>query len=370
MSSYVNTQSTVKLQTIVNMAMAIGDIHPILNVAGVSAELPLMIANDVMCEIVSQAFPWKWNEMPYPQFYTSAYQQDYAGIYLTPIMDLNGSHAVGSSVTKLSWLERGIVVDINNDSQPKPFRPVECGRQLGQETGAASSFEFFRCPEFIVNYFPNNMLYYGTWGDTDTGNKTFGNNPVPGSEYIDPLVTGLSMPFNPITQIQDANGNLLVLTQYGICGGTAPILSANSAPGTTVDDGTCEWTVVDPLGQGIRIAPPAASTGVVWQFNLIGQALPIRFTSLSQTLAPLPDQYEKEFRQGFIAQCYRYSLEAKTRAKFMPEWQLWREAIQACRIKSDRELEENVFTPARSIMGGRSQRPQWRGPGSPFFPGQ
>ena len=48
MASYVNTASTVKLQKIVNIAKAHGDIFPILNVAGTSVELPLAIANDVM----------------------------------------------------------------------------------------------------------------------------------------------------------------------------------------------------------------------------------------------------------------------------------------------------------------------------------
>ena len=205
-----------------------------------------------------------------------------------------------------------------------------------------------------------------------------------------------SQPANPINQIQDANGNLLVLTTYGTEGTSAPLLPANSSPGLTVsgagpsftftgvtavdagvsgtysgtiaggasnawaglkvivtgfdnvvNNGTflclaststelilantaaavdihagsatstasTVWTVVDPYGQGFRVVPVPTQTGLVWQFYLTGQKRPIRFTSLNQTLAPLPDEYEPNFRQMFVAQCYRYSPEAKTRAK-------------------------------------------------------
>lgn len=355
---YVNTQSTVKLQQVVNLAKAKGDIEPVLNVSGTSASLPLAIATDVMTAIVSRPFPWKWNDVFCPQFVTNSFQQDYAGIFPN-----------GTSMTNLDWLERGIVVDINNTAQPKPFRLVEVGRQLPQGTGTFWN-SATNDPLFIVNYFPNISLYYGVWGDTNVGNITFGNNPGPGAIYTNPLglVNGQaqSMPSNPITQIQDANGNLLVVTTYGICGNTAPLLPALSVPGTTVTDGTTTWTVVDPYGQGFRISPIPSETGVVWQFNLWGQARPIRFTSLQQTLFPLPDYLEPNFRMMFIAQAYRYSPEKSIRAKFQDEWNLALKALDDCRAREDRELEENMFTPDRSIMSTERSRNSWVGPAWPY----
>jgi len=363
MASYVNTSSTVKLQKIVNIAKAFGDIEPVLNVAGTSVELPLMIATDVMNAILSEPFPYKFNDLAVPQFVTNSFQQDYVILYPN-----------GSSLTTLSWLERGIAVDINNDAQPKPYRLVECGRQLPQATGTFNN-SATNNPLFLVNWFPNSSLYYGTWGAGNVGTSSLGNNPVAGSVYINPigLVNGQaqSQPDNPITQIIDANGNILVLTGYGTEGTTAPVAPPNSAAGTIATPGlnaTTIWTVADPNGQGIRILPVPSQTGVVWQFNLWGQALPIRFTSLQQTLAPLPDQYESNFRQLFVAQCYRYSPEAKIRAKFKDEWALAMEALKNCRVKSDRELEENVFTPERGIMGGsqNNRSSQWPGGSYPF----
>lgn len=429
---YINTQSTVKLQEIVNIAKGFGDIEPVLNVAGSSALLPLTIANDVMNAICSVSFPWKWNEIECPQFLTNSFQQDYAGIFPN-----------GQSMTNLSWLERGIVVDINNMAQPKPFRMVEVGRQLPQATGTFWN-SATNNPLFLVNWFPNNTLYYGEWGQGNTASVTLGNNPGPGSVYtsliaiqvLDAVWTagqitftlnyipngtapggnlivtaafpsgynnsfvivsvntalnqvvvtaptnpgvyeaggycngsgGESQPANPIMQIQDENGNLLVLTQFGTEGTTAPTAPPNAAVGTTVsgNGATTIWTVVDPYGMGFRINPVPSQTGVVWQFSLWGQALPIRFKSLQQTLFPLPNQYEPNFRQMFIAQCYRYSTEAKIRAKFHDEWQLAMKALDECRTKSDRELEENSFTPDRGIMGGQRGKVRFVGGAYPF----
>jgi hypothetical protein len=365
MPNYVNTQSTFTLQREISIVKSIGDINPIFNVVPHSIDLPLAIANDVMNAILSDPFPYKWNEIFCPQFVTNSFQQDYAGIY----PNVNGEVDGGLSLTNLSWLERGIVVDINNTAQPKPYRQVEVGRQLPQATGTFWN-SATNNPLYLVNYFPNNMLYYGTWGKANVGSESLGNNPGPGAVYLNPLglVGGQaqSQPPNPITQIQDANGNFLVVTTYGTCGLVAPSAPANSAAGTIVVDGTTHWTVVDPFGQGFRILPVPTQTGVVWQFTLIGQALPIKFTSLTQTLFPVPDQYEPNFRQMFTAQCYRYSTEAKVRAKFDFEWKVALEALVNCRKKSDRETEENIFTPDRGVMGPQQGRNRWQGSQWPF----
>src|SRR6266478_1554407 len=335
--------STVKLQDIVTIAQAFGDIAPVLNVPQSSGQPAKTIANDVMNAICALPFPHKWNEFPVPLFYTNSYQQDYASINLD-----------GTSVLNLSWLERGICIDVNNTAIPKPYRLVEVGRQLPQQTGSTFN-SATNSPLFLCNWFPNRSLYYGVWGKANTGNSTFGNNPVAGSVYM-PLIStsGLtSMPFNPIMQIRDSNGNLLTLTVFGTEGVNPPVAPPNAPSGflvtaaTRQDASTTVWTVVDPNGAGFRISPPPSQTGVVWEFNIVAQLVPVRFTSLSQTLAPLPDEYEPIFRQGFIAQCYRYSPEAKIRAKFKEEWALWQAAAYSMRAKEDFEQEENNFVPDR-----------------------
>jgi hypothetical protein len=133
----------------------------------------------------------------------------------------------------------------------------------------------------------------------------------------------------------------------------------------TDDSATTVWTVVDPNGQGIRILPVPSSTGATWQFSLVGQERPVRFTNLQQTLDPLPDEFEPHFRAGFIAQCYRYSVEAKVRQKFASEWAIWTQSIYELRQKSDREQEENMFVPNRGVMGN-TRGGGWYGAAWPF----
>lgn len=360
-----NSQSKITLQNILDKVLPLGDVNPVLNnVSGYQLEPFVTIVGDVYSEIVGLPFPHKWNEVKLPLFYTNSWQQDYA------LVNPNGT-----SVYNVEWLERGIVIDMTSNSIPKAWGYVECGRQLPQATGTFIQPSAWRMPTFLANWFPNYMLYYGTWGGTDAGSPTTGNNPGPGAIFTNPLnATSNSQPNNPISQVLDPNGNLQVVTVYGTCGATTPNWPpANSAPGTQTTDGTVVWTVVDPNAIGIRIFPVPSQTGAVFQFNIIAQKPAKQFTSLQDTLDPFPDKYESYFRQGVIAQCYRYSSVASVQAKFEKNYQLWLKSLNDLKAMEDRETEENVFIPEQSIFsrGGGSRGAGWRGAAYPFpGPGQ
>lgn len=338
-----NSQSVQTLQNIYDRVITMGDLNPVLvSVSGYQLEPFITICNDVMSIIYGQSFPYKWNEIIIPQFYSNTQQQDYV------ILNPNGS-----SFYNLEWLERGICVEMTSTAQPKPWGYVETGRQLGQATGTLVQVGMWNNPTFEVSSFPNYMLYYGTWGASNTQGPTWGNNPGPGIIYTSPL-TQQGQVNNPITQIIDTNGNIQVVTTYGTCGPTQPSWpGANAAFGTQTTDGTTVWTVADPNGIGMRILPVPSSPGVVFQFNLVGQQKTPFFTKLSDTLAPFPDKYEQYFRQGVIAQCYRYSPTASVQAKFEKNYNIWLASLSALRGAQDREQEENRFVPERGIMGGR-----------------
>lgn len=177
-----------------------------------------------------------------------------------------------------------------------------------------------------------------------------------------------SQPNNPITQIEDANGNFLLLTTYGTEGTSPPTATRNAVPGTTVSGtgATTQWTVLDPNGWGFRFTPVPTSTGTEWQFNLTAQMKAVRFVSLAQTLGPLPDEFETFFRDGFIAQCYRRSPEKAIYAKFQTEWALWKAALNELRVKEDREIEENKFIPSRTVFGAARSRNNFQGAAWPY----
>jgi len=218
---------------------------------------------------------------------------------------------------------------------------------------------------FNVCWLYNQELYYGTWGAANTGNATRGNNPQPQQTINPVLSSGNPMPTNPILQIQDANGNFLVLTTFGTTGNSAPFAAPSATPGTTITDGSCVWTVVDPLGAGFRIWPVPSQSGVVWQFNLRGQAKPpAPIISLDTLLTPIPDEYFHNFREGCIAMSYAYSAEEKVRAMHEDALKNWTDKLLNARMQGDREPEECSFVAS----GGVVARPGGQMPITPGNP--
>lgn len=372
-----SSQSSITLQNIADRTIIRGDLKQILTAGGFNNNLVCSCAEDVMQAMCEVTTPWKWNEFNLPLFYGNSWQQDYALVYgASDSAVLQGLVTAGASVTTLGWLTDGIGVQVNNSSTPKPWSWIEVGRRQGRSTATVLSNSFFSCPQFSASFLPNNLLYYGIWGAAQTGNSTWGNNPQPLQVITNPLGVGAnSQPSNPICQIQDINGNYLVVTVYGTTGSSAPAAAANAAPGTTVADGSVTWTVLDPYGVGIRVKPIPSQTGPVWQFGMVGQMKPVRFSPLvslnQQTLFPLTDDYENTFRQGFIAQVYMNSPEEKIRGKGQMLWDRWTKTVeslslQAAKQAGERERDLDRFIPATTILGAGTPRVGWVGAGWPY----
>jgi len=342
--------STIQLQEVVDDASTLGDVAPALATGGFSQSPALSIANDVMQAIINggpggQPYNWKWNRYNLPVFYTNSLQQD----YFIP------------NLVNIGWLESAWAVNINQTSVPKQNFPIEVDKDL-LLTYQAGTYAA------KIAWLPNSMLETGTWGAQPLGptagfpsgqttvagpNLTGLQNPGPGVIYTNPVGT-LVTPYNAITAITDPNGNLWCLTTYGTCSNTQP--SWPSSPvyptlrnpnliATTVTDGTCVWTAINPKGQGMRISPVPPQSGVVWAIQAVGQMVAPRFHSLTQYLNPLPDTMEWAFKQGFFAECYRRNPDPKIRARFSQERQLWLEALDKAVRQYDREQDDFGFYP-------------------------
>jgi hypothetical protein len=363
--------------TIVDGARKRPELAPVLAAPG-GNQVSLDIGSDVLAEMLGGnirdvsgrkigPFAWKFNRfpaMPNPivgtvmssiggngTFLTNSWQQDYA----VPGMVL------------LGWIESAHAININQQSQPKDVIKLEVRRELEKEYLSTSS------PSKVC-WLANDQRDYGIWGQAAISNATGLTNPGPNVVYTFPLGAGAT-PNNPSTQIVDANGNLWVLTTYGTCGAALPAFPAspnfpsygNPLAAATVTDGTCVWTAVNPKGQGFRICPLPPQTGVVWLIRVVGQLRPPAFTSLQQTLEPIPDDWTRYFRDGFLAQCYRHSVDAKVRMKFDKEYQLWLLGMEAALRQGNQEQNDFGFYPERSIMDVGYQQvgptPAWPWPG-------
>lgn len=91
-----------------------------------------------------------------------------------------------------------------------------------------------------------------------------------------------------------------MVTIYGVTGQTAPLAAAGAAAGTTVTDGSVVWTVQDPNGVALRVGAMATFQSLVWEMRVLYQQKPPNITSLTQTIAPIPDALNYFVKQGFL----------------------------------------------------------------------
>lgn len=347
--------SSVKLSELVDDASSLGDVSPALATGGYSQAPALSIATDVMQAMINggplaQPYNWKWNRFNVTPFTTISYQQD----YFIP------------GLVKLGWLESAWASNINQTSVPKQKSQLEIRKDL-QVTYDQTGY-----PDKIC-WIPNDQMQTGTWGASPLGptagnpsgnNNGFGpnasglQNPGPNVIYTNPLGL-LQTPINPTTCITDPNGNLWVLTTYGTCGATQPAwpttpvyptFQNQAIVATTVSDGSCVWTAINPKGQGLRLNPIPPQSGIVWQIQAVAQMRAPKFTSLEQTLEPIPDDYATHFKQGFFAECYRRNPDPKVRSKYPMERQIFMDALDHAVRQSDREMDDVGFYPGESIM--------------------
>lgn len=324
--------STTTIQSSVDLMQTMGALS-VAQAAGGFTQLPwLAIANDVRNDLVSQKFNWKWNSFKIPSFCTTSYQCDYATV----------------NQYGLGWLESCMWTDINNTSLPLPRWSVDVVRDLQPTSWAAS-------PPTQVCWMYNSRLEQGKWPGTS-------------KIYTQPL-GATSTPQNPPTNITDPHGNILILTFYGTTAATGSGPDAGTSPtvGETITDGTCIWTVADPAGQGFRINPMPPATGVVYQLDIVAQALTVDWTSLDDTIDPIPDDYAGTFRAGMYAYCHKYSNDPNLKRQFPMVRQEWIADIMAALKQGDREPDGAGFVPSRSAMAGSSAYSV--GPANPYGSG-
>lgn len=318
--------STITVQKVMDKIAAIGDLQTVFDSTGGWADEPaLTIANDVMQELISLRFPWKWNRLRVNPFILIPCQQDYATL----------------TVKTIGWLESAVRIDINSTAYPPPSWPIIAVRDLPMESRLGPF-------PYQVSWHYNRDMEQHAW-------------PGPLAIYPDPIGKYFHWgDYYYPTNIRDADGNILVLTQFGTTGleppiaprwEGVPVMQPKDWPvGQTIIDGSCVWTVADPDAQGFRFRPAAPRGGNVWLIRIFAQKKAPRITTLGQTIDPIPDDEEKWFKDGCIAYAHRYSATPQVKARYAPLKAEWIAAMQQACVKNDREDEEKGFYPDRSIM--------------------
>jgi len=343
--------STLTVQNIIDPLRTYAEFRPLADIGGFETEPALSIANAVMQRMLSQAMNWKWNRAIVPTFLTVSLQQDYP-----------------TNVTDMGWLEQGVRIDINNTSTPKPIFTMETVRDLAQTSYQTNTFN--------LSWVPNSLAILGKWTASTAYGAGYGRATTPAT---------------PIQSFRDVNGNLLFINSnslglsinspgysgtpistippFGTSGLAQPSLPAASAAGATVVDGTVTWTVADPDGYAIRVAPIPSFSGLCWLISALYQKKPPMLTSLGQTLDPVPDEFSYLFRQGLMAMLYQHSVEPAAARKAGPAYQQWEEDLMIALRGADREREDASLYPSEGLMGGGPYTlPFPIGPAYPFSP--
>jgi hypothetical protein len=333
--------SSIQIRQLVDDAQTFAEIAPVLPTGGYWEMIALSVCNDVMTAMLmgtpnGEPFNWKWNRILVPPFYVNSYQQDY---FLPGLVNLG-------------WLEGCTAVNQSNTTFPKQIYQVEVRRDIQETSNQYNGFA-------KTSWMQVDTMMCGVWGQSQIDSLTGLQNPGPNVVYTSP-VGQTTMPANPITCVKDAFGNFWVVTTYGTCGATNPFIS-NLNPvfptqqlpdtvATTATDGSVVWTAVNPKGQGIRLNPQPSQTGSQWRVLPVGQARIPQFTSVSQYIDPVPDDFYTYFKQGFFAQCFRRSPDPKVRAKFPEEWAIWLKSLDNAVKQGSREMDDWGFFPATNVM--------------------
>lgn len=305
MSSTVTIQQTLDfVRTYPSLTSVLG--NPVAGYGGNA--VPIRIANKVLQEVLQKPFAFKWNRVKPTAFYTNQLQQDYS-----------------TSITDLGWIENCTREYINYSPDPKPIRGVEAVRELLPASVQGT-------PEQIC-WIPNSEAICGTW----TANQLY-QTPV-GAQ---------AMPVQPLTQIRDSNGNIQVVTGYGTTGAAAPVWpAAGATPGTVTNDGSVQWTLIDPNGITFRLSPKPAQNDIVWLIQPYYQKKPGNITAMTQVWG-IPDEMTYIFEQGFLAYAWDCAEDYK---KFEIEYAKFQNDTQKACAASDREAESFVMYPGRNIKG-------------------
>lgn len=305
--------STIKLQSVVDNIAAQGVPDPRNSAGGYGMQLVLDLADDTIGDLLTQRFNWKFNSAIAPPFLTNSWQQDYPQL----------------GNTDMGWLEDADRIDINNTSLPKPTRQLTVRRQLSRSSYTAG-------PISQLCWMYNGDMDYGVW-------------PGAGVTYYPLLGTNPSAK-NPIMSMVDANGNLLIVTAFGVTGNAAPELPANSIEGTTVVDGTVTWTVVSPISKGFRVNTLPGATGPIWRVVPKYQKTPPSFATIAQTLDPFPNDYARHFRKVYRCYCLKASPNPADRQQGEQERLDYLMALDTIKKQGDNESDAYGMYPVDSVV--------------------
>lgn len=329
------SNSTITLQSTVNLARTHIELLPIVNVGGLNANEPaLSLCNDVLQELIAYPQAWKFNQTEMPPFVTAVYRQDY---------QFGGATGFTASAG-------GAGIALATASTPGVSR-----------TGTTVTVTFLEA---------HNMAIGDTFfmlGNTDAQfNSTYSQTPTSsgytGGWTILTTPTTTSLTFTHITSGTTTSG-APGITNWGWLqsasmrevNSTAPVPriwqleTVNGLTPISYSTQPSKICVVQDNGDGtLKLRFDYVCGTTIMATNLVYQTKPALKTALSDTWAPFPDQYSFVFQQAFLARAYRYVNSPRSEV----EVQKTEIAIRKALSRDDAEASDQRLYPDQGLMRG------------------
>jgi hypothetical protein len=327
--------STRTVQQVVNYASTQTELMPLAGVGGYSNEPALTFANDTIAEIVTPAFPWKFNQATMNTLVTQLNRQDYLFAGATAFV-LSGKNVVGGAGIGLASnnaiTESSFTVTVNT-LEPHNFAAGDVVYMIGNTVAAYNS---------ALTVTPSLSSWSGGW--------TILTTPTTTSFTFTHASSGL------------ASSGAAGITDFGWAQyGTMVDENDTSSPQGVWDVGA--FRTLQPYGHVGRAEKFAvaesgtagilkirfyyAMTSSAFGVSIVYQMKAPTITSLGQSWTPIPDEFAFMVNQVFLGKAFRHYGSAKAD----DEEQKGMLAIQKAMGRDDAEQSDEYIAPETPLMG-------------------
>jgi hypothetical protein len=328
--------STITVQSVINFSSAHTELMPLANVAGFTDEPALSLANDVLGEIMSPPFAWKFNRATMPLLLTSQNRQDYkfAG---AAVFTLKGASVIGgvgidlvsnNGITESGFTVTVKTLDPHNLTAGDPFfmtgNTVAAYNSVETITPTSSQWSngwtvlaVIDAKTFTFTHASSGLANSGAPGITDFGWAEY-------ATFVDELSTSSPRQVRHLEATRTLQPSSQVATPEQISiteSGTAGILSVR-----------------------FNTVPSAAAFGVSVVYQ---KKAPVLTAIAGATWAPVPDEYAFVVRQMFLASAFRYVGSARGEK----EYEKAQLAISKALGRDDAETSNEFIAPEIPLMG-------------------
>jgi hypothetical protein len=324
--------STITLQKVIDLARTHIELLPIADVNGFTNEPALSLCNDVLQELLSAPFAWKFNRVEMPMLVTASRRQDY--LFAGAVAFTLGSNSRGAGIGLASTpaiSESGTTVTVTT-LEAHGFQVGDVVYMAGNTVAAYNS-------TFTQN--DSGSTWSGGWTITVVPSTTSFQFTHASSGLGTSGASGITN-FGWLT-----DGTMVELNNTSSPQTTQPVEAVRDIQTTSISGRPAKVCVIQDLGTGvlkIRFRPVPSTT--IWGINLVYQAKAPLKTALDNFWSPFPDELSFVYRQGFLAHAYRYQNSGRADAEYMKFQQKIAKALGA----DDREMSDIHVVPEIGLM--------------------